>query len=395
MARQPAHRRRSSRRIVLPLLAGILLAIAAVAVLASGALGGQSGPSNSQRLGTSTHPSAPAHASAASGPATPLVVEGTSPPGGGTGVDPGAPITVNLSAPLSTTSPMPLFNPPLSGTWQALTPTVLQFVASAPLVPGTSETLIVPGGPGGLVSNKGALLSDSVSAAFTVAPGSELRLQQLLAQLGYMPLNFVPTGAAPSPQQQADPQEGGFAWKWANLPTNLTGLWNAGSDNVITKGAVMRFEDQNKMETDGVAGTHVWSALLQAAVNDTTDPSPYGFVLVNQTLPQSATVFQNGTAAYTTPVNTGISAAPTDDGTFPVYLRYDVTTMSGTNPDGSKYEDPGIPWVSYFNGGDALHGFVRGGYGYPQSLGCVEMPISNAAVVYPMTPIGTLVTVIN
>ena len=34
--------------------------------------------------------------------------------------------------------------------------------------------------------------------------------------------------------------------------------------------------------------------------------------------------------------------------------------MSGTNPDGSHYTDPGIPCVSYFNGGDALHGFIRG-----------------------------------
>jgi hypothetical protein len=67
--------------------------------------------------------------------------------------------------------------------------------------------------------------------------------------------------------------------------------------------------------------------------------------------------------------------------------------MRGTNPDGTKYADPGVPWVSYFHGGDALHGFDRYSYGFPQSLGCVEMPPANAAVVYPYTPIGTLVTV--
>ena len=44
-----------------------------------------------------------------------------------------------------------------------------------------------------------------------------------------------------------------------------------------------------------------------------------------------------------------------------------MTTMSGTNPDGSHYVDPGIQWVSYFNGGDALHGFVRGSYGFPRA----------------------------
>ena len=67
--------------------------------------------------------------------------------------------------------------------------------------------------------------------------------------------------------------------------------------------------------------------------------------------------------------------------------------MSGTNVDGSHYVDPGIPYVSYFNGGDALHGYIRAGYGYPQSNGCVEMPYSEAAAVYPYTPIGTLVQV--
>ena len=96
---------------------------------------------------------------------------------------------------------------------------------------------------------------------------------------------------------------------------------------------------------------------------------------------------------YSTPVNTGVAGATTANGTFPVYARYTVTTMSGTNPDGSHYVDPGIQWVSYFNGGDALHGFVRGSYGFPQSDGCVEMPVANAAMVFPLTPIGTLVTV--
>jgi hypothetical protein len=67
--------------------------------------------------------------------------------------------------------------------------------------------------------------------------------------------------------------------------------------------------------------------------------------------------------------------------------------MHGTNPDGTKYSDPGVRYISYFNGGDALHAFSRASYGYPQSLGCVEMPLSSAAEVWPYTPIGTLVTI--
>jgi len=98
------------------------------------------------------------------------------------------------------------------------------------------------------------------------------------------------------------------------------------------------------------------------------------YVFVAKTLPETTTVYQNGVVAYTSLANTGVTGAETASGTFPVFLRYQVTTMTGTNPDGSKYSDPGIPWVSYFNGGDALHGFVRSSYGFPQSDGCVEMP---------------------
>jgi lipoprotein-anchoring transpeptidase ErfK/SrfK len=102
-------------------------------------------------------------------------------------------------------------------------------------------------------------------------------------------------------------------------------------------------------------------------------------------------VWHNGKIVVSGPVNTGIAAAPTATGTYAVYLRYRVTTMSGTNPDGTPYHDPGIPYVSYFNGGDALHGFIRASYGFPQSLGCVEMPFAQAGSVYPYTPIGTIV----
>ncbi len=69
--------------------------------------------------------------------------------------------------------------------------------------------------------------------------------------------------------------------------------------------------------------------------------------------------------------------------------------MSGTNPDGTHYNDPGIRWISYFNRGDAIHAFTRSSFGTPQSLGCVELPLAAAAEVWPYTPIGTLVTVEN
>jgi lipoprotein-anchoring transpeptidase ErfK/SrfK len=68
--------------------------------------------------------------------------------------------------------------------------------------------------------------------------------------------------------------------------------------------------------------------------------------------------------------------------------------MSGFNPDGSYYHDP-VYWINYFNGGDAVHGFVRASYGFPQSLGCVELPIPTAHVAFNHLAVGDLVSVVS
>ena len=88
-----------------------------------------------------------------------------------------------------------------------------------------------------------------------------------------------------------------------------------------------------------------------------------------------------------------VPGATTQQGIFPIYLRYVATTMIGTNVDGSHYNDPGVPWVNYFNGGDAVHGYIRPSYGTPQSNGCVELPIATAQKVYGMLALGDLVIV--
>jgi peptidoglycan hydrolase-like protein with peptidoglycan-binding domain len=344
---------------------------------------------NNSTKASATPTSPPGQLDSSTGPFT---VESVSPLGGSTQVPTDATISVHFSVPLKADSPTPSLSPPVAGTWQLLTPDTFSFVATGPLVPSSTETVTVPGGDAGVMSADGKALDRSTTAQFSVAAGSTLRLQQLLAQLGYLPLSFVPAGPLTAPQEAAQAQQGSFDWKGSE-PASLISLWTVGASNQITKGAVMAFESQHNMTTDGQAGPGVWQQLLADASAGTTDPNPYDYVSVSESRPERATVYSNGAAVYSTLANTGVAGAPTQTGTFPVYERFKVTTMKGTNPDGSKYVDPGIPWVSYFNGGDALHGFVRGSYGYPQSDGCVELPPANAAVVFPLTPIGTLVTV--
>jgi lipoprotein-anchoring transpeptidase ErfK/SrfK len=334
------------------------------------------------------------HSTASATPAAPptaLRVTSTAPTGDNVGG--GSAISVQFSTDLAPGSAMPTLSPALAGQWAVLSPTHLQYQATQPLIPGTVETVTVPGGASGVVGSRGQHLAAPFTTSFTVAPGSTLRLQQMLAELGYLPLNFTAASPLTSPTEESAAQIGTFTWRWANQPASLTSLWTPGIYNVITKGAVMNFEAQHGLKTDGVAGPQVWGAVLDALEAGQGNTLSYDYVDVTKTLPETTTVYQNGVPVYHTLANTGVAAAPTADGTFPVFARYTVTTMSGTNPDGSKYVDPGIRWVSYFNGGDALHGYPRGSYGFPQSVGCVEMPIANAAVVYPLTPLGTLVTV--
>ena len=185
---------------------------------------------------------------------------------------------------------------------------------------------------------------------------------------------------------------GRFVWRF-NAITTLKPQWRVGTDNVVLHGAVMHFQSLHGLTSTGEMDTTTWLTLQRAALSAQFDPAAYSYVVVSQSLPQHLDLYVNGKHTYTSLVNTGISVAPTENGTYPVYLRYLTTTMSGTLPNGQHYSDSGIPWTSYFHGGDALHGFIRSSYGWPQSLGCVEMPFANAAKVWPYTPIGTLVTV--
>ena len=205
---------------------------------------------------------------------------------------------------------------------------------------------------------------------------------------------FVPTGPPPSRADLAQDQPGTFSWRWPGLPAELTSQWTQGTENQITKAAVEAFETQNGLGVDGIAGPAVWTALINDTINDKVDATPYVYVLVNKVIPQNLTLWDNGVAQYVgIPVNTGAPGADTTDGTYAVFEHVRYSDMKGTNPDGTTYNDPNVPYASYFNGGDALHGFIRASYGSPQSNGCVEMSYADAALVWPLTPIGTLVTV--
>ena len=326
---------------------------------------------------------------------TPLAVSSTVPAAGDKTVASNANISITFSTPVALGSVEPTLTPPVAGHWVRTSPKTIRYDLAAPLIPSANETVTVPGGSTGLQAKDGSSLPSTASFAFTVADGDTLRLQELLAQLNYLPLTFTPSGTV-APQDAAMPVYGTFAWRWSTLPVNLTSLWTQGVESVITKAAVMSFENDNGLAVDGLAGPQVWTTLLADVAAQKVDPSPYTYVLVSKVLPENLTLYNNGAVAYSNiPVNTGAPGADTVDGTYAVFEHVTSSEMKGTTPDGTTYDDPDVPWASYFNGGDALHGFVRAQYGFPQSNGCVEMAVANAGMLWPLTPIGTLVTVVG
>jgi peptidoglycan hydrolase-like protein with peptidoglycan-binding domain len=290
---------------------------------------------------------------------------------------------------------MPPVSPANAGTWHTIDSHKIRFVPAGYGYGLAAKVQVAL--PSGVRVLGGQAGGSANTASYTVPGGSILRVQQLLANLGYLPLTFkgphVPQTNTAQEAAAVDPPKGAFNWKYDNTPAALKSFWKAGAYGTVTKGALMAFENDRGMVADGVPGPAVWKALISAAISGHGSTFGYTFVSVS-VASQSLNLWHSGkTVIGGTAVNTGIPSAPTATGTYPVYEHLTSTTMSGTNPDGSHYSDPGIPWVSYFNGGDALHGFTRASYGSPQSLGCVEMPFGVAHEVWPYTPIGTLVDV--
>lgn len=308
-----------------------------------------------------------------------------------------APITVTFASPVrhaqvSTWS----LAPKVTGHWKNESPVTWVFQPQGSgFAPGTPVSLTIPGQHGGPMAADGASLQSTVNSRWTTPAGSTLRLQEWLAELGYLPVSWTAgaSGSSTTGWSSAyQPPQGSFSWRYGNVPASLKALWNPGTWTVMTQGAVIAFERQHGMTVDGIAGPKVWEAIRHAVRHHDVTTVPYSYVYVSETLPERLWLWVGGRQVLTTLANTGIPSTPTYRGTYPVYLRLPFQVMRGKNPDGTKYADP-VYWINYFQGSDAVHGFVRAKYGFPQSLGCVEVPPAVAKKIYPHLYLGSLVTV--
>ncbi len=155
----------------------------------------------------------------------PFSLTATNPAPGAQNVPPNTTISVTFSKPVSLHKTALVLKPAVAGSWVQTSPTTLSYSLDSPLIPSSQEVLTIPGGSGGVRDTTGATLAATQTVTFGVAAGDTLRLQQLLAQLNFLPLAFTPTGPAPAKADLATDQAGAFAWRWPAMPDVLTSQW--------------------------------------------------------------------------------------------------------------------------------------------------------------------------
>ncbi len=320
-------------------------------------------------------------------------------PAPGATIQPSTPIELTFSEPVASAlgRVRPKLDPPTQGTWTQTAANQLTFTPTGSgFALGKHVVVTLPTRPDLLAPGHTQTVE---TLTWNVPIGSTLRLQQLLSELGYLPLSWTPAsgpvGSTALAQKEAalNAPKGSFTWRYSDTPSELQSLWRPGGWTSMTQGAVMAFEHDHGLAVDGIPGPVVWHTLIRSALQG-DQAHAYSYVLVHRSVPQTLTLWSNGATVLQARINTGVPAAPTPYGTHAVFEHIPVGTMSGQNPDGSHYHDPGIKWISYFNGGEAIHGFNRATYGFPQSVGCVEAPVDTAAKIWPYTPIGTLVSIV-
>ncbi len=385
-ARLPARSR--ACLLTLTLIAGFATAPRALAASGSGPSTPPS-PSPAAAPATPGAPASPGATPPASLPVTRLLT-----PASGTVANGTAPLSIELSAPVAAGSPDPAISPATAGSWRTEGAYEV-FTPASTLEPCTRYTITVWART---ASVGHAALGRARNLHVGVACPPLAGLQQALARLGYLAARFRPTYVFHEPPAHETrrvaaldafaPPRGRLAPEPSDAPPVRMGSLDA-----TTRGAIEIYQAEDHLPVTGSPDRSTWASLLHDLAADRRDPHPYTWVAVSESSPETLQVHEGDRVALSTAANTGVPGAATEQGIFPIYARYVSTSMSGEDPDGTKYDEPDVPWVNYFNGGDAVHGYPRASYGFPQSNGCVELPVETARHAFGMLAIGDIVWV--
>jgi lipoprotein-anchoring transpeptidase ErfK/SrfK len=193
--------------------------------------------------------------------------------------------------------------------------------------------------------------------------------------------------------------------QFAKAPVNAVTVSEDGTDVVVVggrngvaladpSGLKAQADQAAKIVMDGKGLAFNGGGLTPQPFQSIT-PAAFDKLLVANVTSKKMWAFQNGQEVNSWLVSAGKPTTPTPLGEFHVYAKFTVQDMRGSNPDGTPYFQPAVPWVNYFYQGSAVHGV----YWHPlswfgainSSHGCVGLPVDEAHWVYNWAPIGTTV----
>ena len=206
-------------------------------------------------------------------------------------------------------------------------------------------------------------------------------------------------------QEKIGPSLNELTSKYAKDPVNqVTTTYPNGSSAVIVTGregvSVGDTKELAKELAPNVLsgkGTQLNVPLTPVAFQAVT-PAVFDKMIEVNVVTKQMYLYDKGNFTRQYAISAGAPITPTPIGQFKVYQKLPLQDMRGLNPDGSKYLQPNVRWISYFKaGGYAVHG----NYWRPMSVfgavntshGCVSLPEDQAKVVYDWTTIGTTVIV--
>jgi lipoprotein-anchoring transpeptidase ErfK/SrfK len=106
---------------------------------------------------------------------------------------------------------------------------------------------------------------------------------------------------------------------------------------------------------------------------------------------QMVTAYEGSTPVFRMLASTGIWKYPTVVGTFNIYIKHEITRMTGGYGE-EAYDLADVPYVMYFHHGYGFHGtYWHNNFGTPMSHGCVNLSIRDAEWLFNWAPVGTKV----
>ncbi len=175
-----------------------------------------------------------------------------------------------------------------------------------------------------------------------------------------------------------------------------------GAEQVLTKGRVGRQLKDKQAISKGIQ--EALSKQASYVASATTEEVPFKTETINifdrfidvDLSDFKLTAFEKGAVIRTFTVSTGAPGHKTPTGTFAIYRKTRVQTMSGGVPGTpSYYSLPNVEWINWFSGEYAVHGaYWNKVIGVRNvSHGCVNMHNVDAEFIYNWAPVGTKVVI--